>query len=512
MELLIDINNFVSESNVGKDINSPRTLEACLRVGLDPAELYPKSRSSFATKDLTKQMIDIKYNTFEQKRKDKISVVATERQSIISYLDKKNAANNGTITKADGTVVKAEVGESAMLDMELKRMEALKRRQEKEISKIVEKEQAGALLQLKIKRAEDEEEHKRKLYAKKVAEQRAAAEKKAQERVKELKQKEAEEEQKRREVAKKEREFAEKMKVIALANERRIAQEAREKDQERAAKIEAYRQKTEALIQEQAQAAEANRLLMLEREQRVQAQLERKVELKKKEVAEARSKALLRIEEAKEKYNELTVAKKAAYDEKQKEALARAKENAILEREHTKKVIESREKKVKTRYNRLVDAFRIRGDHRQTIIDRRSMKDSSFSKVQEERDQSTSMLKFMTDLKLKDKLENVERIARVNEFKRIQTLRRIEEANNRYETIQSARQALLNKHREEVKNSLIRKHEISDAMELMKITNDFSLLDKIFTQKKSKTHTGGKAEEEEAPDKEEKPVNPAATA
>lgn len=32
--------------------------------------------------------------------------------------------------------------------------------------------------------------------------------------------------------------------------------------------------------------------------------------------------------------------------------------------------------------------------------------------------------------------------------------------------------------------SLIRKHEIADAMEMMKMTNDYSILDKLFSKKK----------------------------
>ena len=107
----------------------------------------------------------------------------------------------------------------------------------------------------------------------------------------ELKRKEEDEEVKRKEVAKKEREFAEKMKIIALENERKIAREARERDMERTAKIQAYREKTESLLAVQAKLAEDNRLKMFEREQRVQAQLEHKKELKRIEVAEARAKA-----------------------------------------------------------------------------------------------------------------------------------------------------------------------------------------------------------------------------
>jgi hypothetical protein len=68
MDLVISIENFEESSGTYRDINSPRTLESCLRCGLDPAELYPKSRSFFVSKELTKEMVDIKRETFEKKR------------------------------------------------------------------------------------------------------------------------------------------------------------------------------------------------------------------------------------------------------------------------------------------------------------------------------------------------------------------------------------------------------------------------------------------------------------
>jgi hypothetical protein len=57
-------------------------------------------------------------------------------------------------------------------------MEAVRRRQEKELQKIIAREQAMVALQGKIKRAEDEEHKKKKIHEKKVAEQKAQAEKK----------------------------------------------------------------------------------------------------------------------------------------------------------------------------------------------------------------------------------------------------------------------------------------------------------------------------------------------
>lgn len=72
MEVLISVENFEDASS-GKyrEINSPRTLEACLRSGLDPSELYPKPRSHLKEKGLTPEMLDIKYQGFQNKRRGK---------------------------------------------------------------------------------------------------------------------------------------------------------------------------------------------------------------------------------------------------------------------------------------------------------------------------------------------------------------------------------------------------------------------------------------------------------
>lgn len=69
MESLITILNF--EDYPGHEINSPRTLEACLRCGYEPNELYSKNKKSFFAKDLTDEMITTKYEAFERKRKGK---------------------------------------------------------------------------------------------------------------------------------------------------------------------------------------------------------------------------------------------------------------------------------------------------------------------------------------------------------------------------------------------------------------------------------------------------------
>jgi hypothetical protein len=81
MEILTSIENFEESGENYREINSPRTLEACLRCGLDPSEVYPKPRKYFAEKKLTKEMIDIKYNFFEKKRKGK-----EDKNAIIRFI------------------------------------------------------------------------------------------------------------------------------------------------------------------------------------------------------------------------------------------------------------------------------------------------------------------------------------------------------------------------------------------------------------------------------------------
>ena len=68
MEVLISVENF-EDGETAREINSPRSLESCLRSGLDPSELFPKPYEKFASKRLTKEMVEIKLDNFEKKRR-----------------------------------------------------------------------------------------------------------------------------------------------------------------------------------------------------------------------------------------------------------------------------------------------------------------------------------------------------------------------------------------------------------------------------------------------------------
>ncbi len=380
-------------------------------------------------------------------------------------------------------------------------MEALKRRQEAELEKIMERESAMAELHQKIARAEAEEYKKHKQHLKAVAAARVEAEKKAKVLAAKKKQAEEEEKHRKKEIEKKEAAFAEKMKKVQAEEAHRLAQEAKARERERIEKMEEYRKKTEALIQQQAELAEKNRLMMLEREERVQAQMEVKKEKKRKEVADARAKAKARIDAAIQSAIAIQDQKKADFYDRQAKAEALARENAKLERVRLKETMEQREKKAKVAYDRLVGAYSKRMEKRQETVKRSESKQGGYEKMQEERMERIHMSKYLASIKVQDKIENVERTARMNEFKRLQTLKSIEDGDRRYDEIQARKSDLMRKYRSEQKKTLTRKHEISDAMETMRVTGDTKMLDRIFNSEKSKSTGPAEGDDEEKDDK-----------
>jgi hypothetical protein len=279
--------------------------------------------------------------------------------------------------------------------------------------------------------------------------------------------------------------------------ERELAKRAREMDEDRKRKVEEARVKTEALLKAQEDIAEQNRLKMIEREQRILQQLADKKERKRLEIEEQREKSTKRIMEAIQKRIEEHERVEQEFDERQTQASIRAKEKHKEEMESLKKQAHQRSERNRLRFSRLVDAYRGRQDHRQDIIDRRDERDQVYGRIRAEREKEISMMKFMTDLKLHDKLENVERVARMNEFRRLQILQQIYTADNKYEDIKNQRREMLDKHNEEAKQAMIRKHEISDTMERMRMTNDFTLLDRLFAQRNKKEKRVGTAKNDE---------------
>jgi hypothetical protein len=222
---------------------------------------------------------------------------------------------------------------------------------------------------------------------------------------------------------------------------------------------------------------------MTEREEKIQQQLQAKKESKSEEIKK-------RQEEAEKKFmdtfhkNEMAIQeKRTKFEERQHKAMDKAKEVEIAQKELLKKQAEEREVRNKQRLNRLIESYKNREMFRKTIVQHRSKKDKVYDRVREARDNELRMQKFKTSLVQDDKLDNVDRVARISEYQRLQTLRKIREHDLRYEELKEKRKEYAKKHLEELKDSLLRKHEINDVMFAMRVSNDFSLLDKLNSKR-----------------------------
>ena len=64
-------------------INSPRSIEACLRLGLDTADLVPKELSDYGGKFIPDFVAQVKYEHAEQRRVSNLKEAVRERNMII---------------------------------------------------------------------------------------------------------------------------------------------------------------------------------------------------------------------------------------------------------------------------------------------------------------------------------------------------------------------------------------------------------------------------------------------
>ena len=95
---LISLDN-ADFSNKSQTLNSPRSLEACLHLGVMPSELYQLSMEDFKLKypevrTLNQELLKFRYDEDEKYRKDTIEEVKKERKKIIENEKKKKEAQN----------------------------------------------------------------------------------------------------------------------------------------------------------------------------------------------------------------------------------------------------------------------------------------------------------------------------------------------------------------------------------------------------------------------------------
>jgi hypothetical protein len=274
------------------------------------------------------------------------------------------------------------------------------------------------------------------------------------------------------------------------------------RDHERTLKMEEHAKKSALALQKQEELAEKNMADLKQREERLRIQLEEKKDKKRLEIQEQRERAELRIATALERNRKVQEDKKRMFDQKQEEAAHRAMEKAIELQEQMTEQASARDSKLSLRKERLGQAVQARADRKQGIIDNRTKREKYYTVVSAEREARLNLKKLDSELAKDDRVQNVARIRRIDDFLRLQTLQKVQEDDARSAMIKQEQAYLTDQRKQTAHDAFLRKQRVREAMESMRVTNKFVSLDSLLEgtdKKRRKKKTLSHSESEPAP-------------
>ena len=136
-------------------------------------------------------------------------------------------------------------------------------------------------------------------------------------------------------------------------------------------------------------------------------------------------------------------------------------------------------KKNDTRKMRLKDAHYREEERINRILAKRKKRNDWVKESAALRSRQEKMRVAKNNLRNDDKWENIERMKRIAEFVRLQTLQKIEEENARTQRLKDQREGLVQARRQNSLNALLRKHKIQEHVEQMRISKRWDKLNEI---------------------------------
>ncbi len=479
-------------------INSPRSLEACLRQGLDPAELIPKSLAKFQQEEALREVAQCKYDHYEERRLEKLEQARAERAVIVNFLEEARKSGSTRLSpsfqKLAAATAPSEKGstsgldvsgqaaaiESSMLREEMKRVEMMRKRQQKDIEQMMEFEMNIVKMQKEQKRLEELEEAKKVARAAEREKKRLAA---VQRRAKmELSKKMAadEEEERMKEQARRDYKFAEKQKREHLAREKAAKKAAREKELERRRQqakrqqqLEEIQAAQEAMIQERLRKMKAQETARIKRMERERLET---LERNRRKKALART----RIAKAQASNEAIMLKKREDFWDKEARNNDRLKERRTAEKELAALKTAKLEQKNKKREQARQQAMRNDEENAKKIERDRKQRERRVAQNAQARYASDAVGKTMEELRKQDKLDNIERMKRIDEFIRLQTLQKIAADDERTKDIAKQKSDLMAQRQMMAARQRLSKARLSAGVDKLRQTQRWDKLDDVI--------------------------------
>lgn len=549
---LISLENFNASRTKPPYLSSPRSLEACRRLGVDPRELLLRNKHDFVTEDckgLDMDAIDLKYNHFMERRQELFDSVVAERLKLMEeesqglWAPSKSKGHYDSKASVDSNL------SSALIEREKRELERIQRRQQQEIQQIIDHEVKIETIRERneektIKQQEKEERRQASLREKHQQQEMRKRQEEERKRI------QAEEEallQKQR--AHEEFDRQQKKKEEDALKEKIRRKEAKERERLAAMKREDFQKNTEELLAQQKLRAEERKQELDQKEAKRLAKLEEQQTLRKEQSQQQRAMKAVKLQTAKENLASLleeqrisfarrqqkNEEKRLQFEEDRKRAVEETKIRSDRKAEEIRRVIQSnqaREEERLLRYNQ----SRIKLEERQAqlaelkekelkdkaaraqqkqlklemvleanvanvhqriekVLTKQQEKDQAVMKLKSAQKKALIMKKTAEEIKRQDRFDAVKRLGRQQEYQREKVMGRIQEQYDRIQHINTEKQAILEQRKKLRGEVEAEKKQIIEKFERLKkqkggISNseELSTLLKTVKTQSSETH------------------------
>ncbi|RHY74453.1 hypothetical protein DYB30_003686 [Aphanomyces astaci] len=474
-----------------KIVLTPRSADACLRTGVNPETLKIRDLESFGDNGVSPAVQKMRHEAYSMRRHDQMKLVRAEKKKILAEEDSATEEVHGFRSyrgpnhRSPSTSPKKDSPDkaaSSMIEVEQRRLEKVQFRQQREIEQMLEFEMKRNRMaeEASAKLVREKELHDA-MEAEKVQRLKELAELK---RMKEIQKKAQEDaaEERRRQVAAQMFQRDKELSDQKARQDRLRKIEMKMREEERKKKAEEHRVKTEMIMARQQAEIQARLQELTVAEETRNRMMEEQREQRTLEMEERREVVTKRINKNLKQARRVEIERKREIRHKQRQSellRAQMKEEQDRQRELAHQEMELMERK---RQMVLEEARREDERKKHMLLEKQREVDENVQSVQEAHSRELYLRREQRSIHKQLKLSNVDRMKRIQEYKRLETLRKIREAEERTELMLQQKVDLVRQRKQASVRSKIQRDAIVETMELVKITKKWKKASKRIDQ------------------------------
>ncbi|KAF8064553.1 AVT1D [Scenedesmus sp. PABB004] len=461
---------------------SPRSIEACFRLGVDPLELAFRPASAFRRAGESEELAALRFQHHEQLRQERIKSLMEERKALLESgggggEPGHHAHGGGAGGRAGGAPGGGDPeATSAMIAKEQHKLDVLKRRQERDIQQMLQYEiTRKALLEKQQKKIDALEARAAELQRQKAEHEKAWA---AAQREREL-QKLAEEQERDREAGRlasesyrREREMQRKEAEEARARKK----QAFLKEMERREKVEEARRETDRILAAQEAEVAARKAAMDARDRERLARMATEAEERAAANAAKKKKAEERIAAALEMNSSILRQKRTDFERREAASEARRAELEAEQRRTDELKRQAEAAKEAERAAKYQLALAREEERKMDIQERAERKDHMLALVNAERCATNDRKRIERELFDSLRRDKVDSIQKMQAYQRQLLLEKIMDENDKTAALLEQRQAIQAQRKAANMAASLHRNKVNQMMESMRNVHNIEKL------------------------------------